>query len=177
MSNDTSVLPDLEDGPFEGDVTRSLIILFTPFFLVPTVIILFRLGKWAYRSKFKSSSDKDVDALVIMGLRKKKKSTKIRKTAQMDTFEIQDGPVVNRSYRSRSLYKFYKTYLSPVAVRKYLTMTRFGRIWMVFQVLVTILSIINYVTLTYLAHKEERNQRRLVKTLDLAYAGKIKDSQ
>jgi hypothetical protein len=42
---------------------------------------------------------------------------------------------------------------------------------MVFQVLVTIMSIINYVILTYLAHKEERNQRRLVKTLDLAYAG------
>lgn len=170
-NNNTAVVSDTEDGPFEVDMTHSLIILFMPFVIIPVSIVLFRLIKWAYRSKFKIKSEKEVDPWVIMGFKKKKRST-IKKTSHMETFEIQDSATTSYSYRNKTLYRYYKTYLSPGAVRNYLTMTRFGRIWMVFQVFVTILSIINYVALTYLAHKEERNQRRLVKSMDLGYAGK-----
>ena len=171
MTNDTQVIPDIEDAPFEHDFTQSLILLILPFFLVPASIILFRLSKWAYRLLFKKATVKDVDPWVELGFKRKK--NKIKKSSQMHTFEIIDSPDTTPN-RSKRLYKFYKTHLSPSAVRDYLTRTRFGRIWMVFQIFVTVLAIANYVTLTYLAHKEERNQRKLVKTLDLFYAGNYK---
>nr|KAJ3422998.1 hypothetical protein HK105_004957 [Polyrhizophydium stewartii] len=60
--------------------------------------------------------------------------------------------------------------LSPDAVRRWISVSRYARAWMVFQVFCTILAIINYVMLTYLVHYSERNERKLIKNLDLFYA-------
>ncbi|KAI8926291.1 hypothetical protein BC831DRAFT_457242 [Entophlyctis helioformis] len=60
--------------------------------------------------------------------------------------------------------------LSPDAVRRWFTVSRFARAWMVFQVFCTVLAIVNYVMLTYLVHREDRGQRKLIKNLDLLYA-------
>jgi hypothetical protein len=60
--------------------------------------------------------------------------------------------------------------LSPDAVRKWVNISRYARLWMVLQVFCTALSIVNYVSLTYLASREDRDERKLIKNLDLFYA-------
>ncbi|TPX39479.1 hypothetical protein SeMB42_g06350 [Synchytrium endobioticum] len=54
--------------------------------------------------------------------------------------------------------------LSPEAVRRFFDGTRYGRLWMMFQVLCTVISIINYIILTYRVVREEH---RNIKRLDL----------
>ncbi|KAH6591141.1 hypothetical protein BASA50_009144 [Batrachochytrium salamandrivorans] len=60
--------------------------------------------------------------------------------------------------------------LSPDAVRRWISVSRYARAWMVFQVFCTLLAIMNYVMLTYLVHQEDRNERKLIKNMDLFYA-------
>ncbi|KND04243.1 uncharacterized protein SPPG_01674 [Spizellomyces punctatus DAOM BR117] len=57
--------------------------------------------------------------------------------------------------------------LSPEAVRRWIDTSRYARIWMVFQVVCTLLAIVNYVLLTYSIH---RTDRRHIKYLDLFLA-------
>ena len=57
--------------------------------------------------------------------------------------------------------------LSPEAVRRLFSTTRFGRIWMIFQVFCTIVAIVNYIILTYAI---QRTDRKLVKRLDVSLA-------
>lgn len=59
---------------------------------------------------------------------------------------------------------------SPEAVRRWVNVSRYSRAWMMFQVLVTILAIINYVMLTYMVNKDQADQKRTVKDLDLLYS-------
>lgn len=92
----------------------------------------------------------------------------------MEQLEIDDTASIKQDiFRERYLRikHWCQTSLSPKAIRYVLSQTRAGRIWMVFNVFVTILAIINYVLLTYLARREDRNDRKTVKNLDLAYAG------
>ncbi|KAI8909098.1 hypothetical protein EDD86DRAFT_226803 [Gorgonomyces haynaldii] len=66
-----------------------------------------------------------------------------------------------------------KTFLekySPDAVRRWVTLSPYSRVWMMFQVLVTVLAIINYVSLTYLVNKEDQDERTTIKDLDLFYS-------
>jgi cell division protein FtsX len=44
---------------------------------------------------------------------------------------------------------------SPEAVRKWLAVSRWMRVWMIVQVFVTVLSIGNYVSLTYMANRDQ----------------------
>ena len=60
--------------------------------------------------------------------------------------------------------------LSPDALRRWVDLSRYARLWMVLQVTCTFLAIINYVALTYLALRDDRDERTLIKNLDLAYA-------
>jgi hypothetical protein len=58
-------------------------------------------------------------------------------------------------------------FLSPDAVRKWFNNSRWVRMWMVFQVICTIIAIINYVLLTY---SIQRADRMVIKDLDVALA-------
>ena len=60
--------------------------------------------------------------------------------------------------------------LSPEAVRRWVNMSIYARLWMMLQVTCTFLAIINYVLLTYLANKDDRDERTLIKNLDIGYA-------
>lgn len=60
--------------------------------------------------------------------------------------------------------------LSPNAVRRWVNTSRYARLWMVLQVTCTFLAIVNYVALTYLANRDDRDERTLIKNLDIAYA-------
>ena len=119
------------------------------------------------------------DPLAELGFKTRAKKTNIKKQLEnykkpkMEQMRIADIPLEEKPYKTyiRKIKVFYKAHLSPAAVRNFLTQTRFGRIWMVFNVIVTIMAIVNYVLLTYLARREDRGDRKIVKTLDLAYAG------
>ncbi|KAJ3410701.1 hypothetical protein HDV05_003473 [Chytridiales sp. JEL 0842] len=58
-------------------------------------------------------------------------------------------------------------HLSPDAVRRWFNNSRFCRIWMIFQVMCTVVAIINYVLLTY---SIQRADRLVIKDLDVALA-------
>ncbi|KAJ2997541.1 hypothetical protein HDV02_005430 [Globomyces sp. JEL0801] len=60
--------------------------------------------------------------------------------------------------------------LSPDAVRRWVETSKYARLWMVIQVTTTILAIFNYVSLTYLASNDDRDERNLIKNLDVVYA-------
>lgn len=60
--------------------------------------------------------------------------------------------------------------LSPDAVRKWANVSGYARLWMMLQVTCTFLAIINYVALTYLANADDRDERTLIKNLDIVYA-------
>ena len=60
--------------------------------------------------------------------------------------------------------------LSPDAVRKWVNVSTYARVWMMLQVTCTFLAIINYVALTYLANLDDRDERTLIKNLDVIYA-------
>lgn len=70
----------------------------------------------------------------------------------------------------RQTKKTWSEKLSPDAVRRWIVTSRWSRAWMVFQVLVTILAIFNYVSLTYLVNRADRNERAFIKNLDVFYA-------
>ncbi|KAI9331668.1 hypothetical protein DFJ73DRAFT_856791 [Zopfochytrium polystomum] len=57
--------------------------------------------------------------------------------------------------------------LSPDAVRRWFVTSRFGRLWMIFQVLATAVAIFNYVFLTYAI---QRDDRKHIKILDVVLA-------
>ncbi|KAJ3286896.1 hypothetical protein HK104_008842 [Borealophlyctis nickersoniae] len=57
--------------------------------------------------------------------------------------------------------------LSPEAVRRWINTSRYSRLWMIFQVVCTLLAIINYVLLTY---SIQRTDRKHIKYLDLFLA-------
>ncbi|KAJ1550423.1 hypothetical protein HK096_007013 [Nowakowskiella sp. JEL0078] len=57
--------------------------------------------------------------------------------------------------------------LSPTALRHLMSTGRWGRLWMVFQVLCTIFAIINYILLTY---SIQRTDRKLIKIIDIILA-------
>lgn len=57
--------------------------------------------------------------------------------------------------------------LSPEAVRRFFSATKYGRIWMFFQVFCTTVSIVNYVLLTYSIGREDK---KAVKRIDVALA-------
>ncbi|KAJ3264048.1 hypothetical protein HDU77_009456 [Chytriomyces hyalinus] len=57
--------------------------------------------------------------------------------------------------------------LSPAAIRRWFNASAVGRAWMIFQVLCTLVSIVNYVFLTYAIQSEERV---LIKYLDVVLA-------
>lgn len=71
-----------------------------------------------------------------------------------------------RSLRN-STHRTWTDLMCPDAVRRWFLTSRFARIWMIFQVLATIIAIGNYVFLTYSIHREDR---KLVKHLDVALA-------
>ncbi len=73
------------------------------------------------------------------------------------------------SWITRETKKTWSHKLSPSAVRKWVAVSPLSRAWMLFQVFITILAIINYVSLTYLVNKDEALQRRTIKDLDLFY--------
>ncbi|KAJ3358532.1 hypothetical protein HDU91_005201, partial [Kappamyces sp. JEL0680] len=60
--------------------------------------------------------------------------------------------------------------LSPDAVRRWVNVSGYARLWMMVQVTCTFLAIVNYVALTYLANRDDRDERALIKNLDIAYA-------
>jgi ABC-type multidrug transport system fused ATPase/permease subunit len=60
--------------------------------------------------------------------------------------------------------------LSPDAVRKWFNISLYARLWMILQVTCTALAIGNYVALTYLASRADRDERTLIKNLDIFYA-------
>ncbi|KAJ3334230.1 hypothetical protein HDU76_006602 [Blyttiomyces sp. JEL0837] len=63
--------------------------------------------------------------------------------------------------------KTWKDYFSPEAIRNWLNTSKYGRMWMIFQVICTIIAIGNYVFLTYAIQREERSQ---IEILDLCLA-------
>ncbi|KAJ3066259.1 hypothetical protein HDU98_010450, partial [Podochytrium sp. JEL0797] len=63
--------------------------------------------------------------------------------------------------------KTWMDHFSPEAIRRWFDSSTFGRFWMMFQVLCTFVSIINYVFLTYAIQNEERT---FIKFLDVALA-------
>jgi hypothetical protein len=74
-----------------------------------------------------------------------------------------------KSIRRQTSKTWYEK-VSPAAVRRWVNVSRYARLWMVLQVTCTFLAIINYVALTYLALKDDRDERTLIKNLDLFYA-------
>ncbi|KAJ3318004.1 hypothetical protein HDV06_000997 [Boothiomyces sp. JEL0866] len=71
--------------------------------------------------------------------------------------------------KSHSMKTWYEI-LSPSAIRKFLETSPYARWWMFLQLLVTILSIGNYVSLTYLANSNDINDQNIIKTLDMVYS-------
>ncbi|KAJ3053087.1 hypothetical protein HK097_005060, partial [Rhizophlyctis rosea] len=67
----------------------------------------------------------------------------------------------------RKTRRTWSARLSPQAIRTWFATSRTARLWMVFQVLCTLLSIINYVLLTYTI---QRTDRKAIKHLDLFLA-------
>ncbi|KAJ3122306.1 hypothetical protein HK100_012043 [Physocladia obscura] len=63
--------------------------------------------------------------------------------------------------------KTWADHLSPEAVRRWFEDSSFGRFWMMFQVFCTLVSIVNYVFLTYTIQNEERT---FIKSLDVLLA-------
>ncbi|KAJ3225939.1 hypothetical protein HK099_005872 [Clydaea vesicula] len=63
--------------------------------------------------------------------------------------------------------KTWSDKLSPEAVRRYFSATKYGRIWMFFQVTATACAIINYILLTYQIQNDEK---KAVKRMDLFLA-------
>ncbi|KAI9009874.1 hypothetical protein BC832DRAFT_597262 [Gaertneriomyces semiglobifer] len=57
--------------------------------------------------------------------------------------------------------------LSPEAIRRWIDVSRWARLWMIFQVLCTVAAIVNYVLLTY---SIQRRDRRHIKYFDLFLA-------
>lgn len=71
--------------------------------------------------------------------------------------------------RSQTQKTWYEK-VSPDAVRRWINVSIYARLWMMLQVTCTFLAIINYVLLTYLANKDDRDERTLIKNLDIGYA-------
>lgn len=71
--------------------------------------------------------------------------------------------------RKQTVRTWYEK-LSPDAVRRWTNVSKYARLWMIIQVIFTGLSIINYVSLTYLASRDDRDERKLIKNLDILYA-------
>ncbi|KAJ3255511.1 hypothetical protein HK103_006236 [Boothiomyces macroporosus] len=71
--------------------------------------------------------------------------------------------------KSHSMKTWYEI-LSPSAIRKSLETSHYARWWMFVQLVVTILSIGNYVSLTYLANTTDINDQNIIKTLDMIYS-------
>ncbi|KAJ3258548.1 hypothetical protein HK103_003508 [Boothiomyces macroporosus] len=71
--------------------------------------------------------------------------------------------------RQKTKKTWYEKF-SPQAVRRWFQVSRVASFWMAIQVLTTALAIVNYVALTYLAVKDDRDERNLIKNLDLFYA-------
>ncbi|ORY38190.1 hypothetical protein BCR33DRAFT_720897 [Rhizoclosmatium globosum] len=63
--------------------------------------------------------------------------------------------------------KTYADHLSPEAIRRWFDSSSFGRFWMMFQVLCTLISIVNYVFLTYSIQNDEKI---FIKMLDVVLA-------
>ncbi|KAJ3275116.1 hypothetical protein HDV01_001255 [Terramyces sp. JEL0728] len=71
--------------------------------------------------------------------------------------------------RQKTKKTWYEKF-SPQAVRRWVQVSRVASFWMAIQVLTTALAIANYVALTYLASKDDRDERNLIKNLDILYA-------
>ncbi|KAI8814363.1 hypothetical protein BJ742DRAFT_897190, partial [Cladochytrium replicatum] len=106
----------------------------------------------------------------------KKKQELLRDKKKAQEADAQGGnkaarlPALAENYLIDIRRKTRKTWtdtLSPSALRQWLTTSRWGRVWMVFQVLCTLVAIINYVLLTY---SIQRKDRRLIKALDIGLA-------
>ncbi|KAJ3091828.1 hypothetical protein HK102_013290 [Quaeritorhiza haematococci] len=57
--------------------------------------------------------------------------------------------------------------LSPEAIRRFFSATKYGRMWMIFQVLCTVVAILNYIILTY---RDENHDKKAMKWLDVGLA-------
>ncbi|KAI8850712.1 hypothetical protein BC829DRAFT_442039 [Chytridium lagenaria] len=67
----------------------------------------------------------------------------------------------------RRTKRTWTDYFSPDAVRRFFDTSRYGRMWMIFQVACTVVAIVNYVLLTYTI---QRTDRKMIKGLDFALA-------
>jgi voltage-gated potassium channel len=70
----------------------------------------------------------------------------------------------------RKTAKTWYEKLSPDAVRRWFNVSLYARLWMILQVTCTALAIGNYVALTYLASRADRDERNVIKFLDIFYA-------
>ncbi|RKO91275.1 hypothetical protein BDK51DRAFT_27124 [Blyttiomyces helicus] len=147
-------------------------ILWGPFFLIPAVIIagsdpLAELGLTLNRG-YKNTSD-------IRKIRKAQEKKDKRARERLGTFSRSTStrftPLsLAQSYVqdiSRRTRRTWSARLSPEAVRRWFAGNRYARMWMVFQVLCTVLAIVNYVLLTY---QVGRADRKLIKYVDLFLA-------
>ena len=87
----------------------------------------------------------------------------------LKTFQLEAAGTYLESLRKQTR-RAWMNRLSPDAVRRWVTTSKYARAWMVFQVLCTILAIVNYVALTYLVRRDDRSDSKLIKNLDLFYA-------
>ncbi|KAK5670892.1 hypothetical protein QVD99_002664 [Batrachochytrium dendrobatidis] len=86
---------------------------------------------------------------------------------QFPQLQVAEGYLSNLRQQTR---RTWINRFSPDAVRRWISVSRYARAWMVFQVFCTVLAILNYVMLTYLVHQDDRTERKLIKNLDLFYA-------
>eukprot|EP00842_Homolaphlyctis_polyrhiza_P003796 jgi/Hompol1/4417/HPOL_001738-RA len=108
-------------------------------------------------------------AILEPGQDKPSTSSQIHSTFIKTFPQLQSAEVYLANLRRRTRRTWIEK-LSPDAIRRWISLSSYARAWMVFQVFITILAIINYVLLTYLVHSQDRGQRKLIKNLDLFYA-------
>ncbi|TPX38239.1 hypothetical protein SmJEL517_g00214 [Synchytrium microbalum] len=172
-------------------------VLFSPFIVIPACIISARLFKYVIRlarAKFSNSDETEEDLiqdpLGELGLsvgrdaetlkEARRLRQEMRRLRALQREAIVTGEL-NESGEKEKLsdiknqlasfgkqtQKTWNARFTPEAVRRFFGMTRWGRLWMMFQVLCTVISIINYIILTYRVVREEH---RNIKRLDLFLA-------
>ncbi|KAJ3255510.1 hypothetical protein HK103_006235 [Boothiomyces macroporosus] len=170
------------------------VILFIPFISIPALIISFRLFKYFYRlykaRLYGIGNAKELlqNPLTQLGLGReeiaiRKENRKILKTQlklelknkiqKQESDSLLGRQVIAAEQyfeilKTQSMKTWYDL-LSPTAVRTYLETSKYARWWMFLQLTVTILSIGNYITLTYMTNSNDTNGQSIIKTMDMIY--------
>ncbi|KAJ3274289.1 hypothetical protein HDV01_003133 [Terramyces sp. JEL0728] len=178
----------------DAQLIDSAVIVFVPFIFIPVSILGFRLFKYFYRLYkaklygIEYAKEMLQNPLKQLGLRadeittskanRKRLKTQLKLELKNKIQKQESDSLLGRKVIAAEQYfevlkthsmKTWYDILSPSAVRTFLETSKYARWWMFLQLVVTILSIGNYISLTYLTNSNNIDGESIIKTMDMIY--------